>query len=862
MPSSLLVPQGDPTLLFTNAGMVQFKKVFLGEDKRNYQRAVSVQKCVRAGGKHNDLENVGYTARHHTFFEMLGNFSFGDYFKADAIKFAWEFLTKEVGLDKDKLWVSVYQDDDEAFKLWEKYRSKDRILRLGEKDNFWAMGDTGPCGPCSEIHVDQGSEVGCGRKDCDVECDCDRYLEIWNLVFMQFNRDAQGKLHDLPKPSIDTGMGLERITAVLQGVKSNYETDGFQAIIRDIESMSHKKYGDDEATDVSMRAIADHARAVTFLIKDGVFPSNDGRGYVLRRILRRAVRHGRKIGIDQAFLHNLSTSVSRVMSKAYPELKESLAFIQKVIQGEETRFAETLDRGLSYLEDALKQHAKAKHLPGEVVFMLYDTYGFPLDLTADVARERDFSIDEAGFEAAMVKQRERGKAAWKGDKKADSGKSKLLLSLEDIHTEFLGYTDLVARAKVLKILSQGKLVKSLKKGQSGEVVVDRTPFYGESGGQVGDTGVMRGDGVVLQVQDTQRPREDLFLHQVKVKEGALKIGMALDLQVDQERRHDIVLNHSATHLMHAALRYILGEHVSQAGSLVTQERLRFDLTHFQAIETKQLKDIEAWVNHQILQNVETVCEYLPYKEALQRGAIALFGEKYGDKVRVMHIGSSTELCGGVHVDRTGDIGFFKFTSESSISSGVRRVEAVTGMGALNYVQAGEDQLIEAAQTLKGSPTAVALDVKRLDKQFKESESQNKKLRSQLAQNTSKDLIEEAKNKVEQVKLASGKQVNCVGLIVSNGDANMLRQSMDRLRQAQIADITMLAAAIGDKVTLILGTDKKLSEHLPANELIKPLANLVGGGGGGRKDMAQAGGSKPEMLEQALKKLPQVIRDFK
>ncbi|MEQ8254023.1 MAG: alanine--tRNA ligase, partial [Smithellaceae bacterium] len=682
--SSSLIPKDDPTLMFTNAGMVQFKNAFLGLENRGYTRAVSCQKCARAGGKHNDLENVGVTARHHTFFEMLGNFSFGDYFKEEAIAWAWEYLIDVVKLPKEKLWVTIYTDDDEAFNIWhEKMKvPKERIVRMGEKSNFWMMGETGPCGPCSEIIYDQGPGTGCGRPECDINCDCDRHLEIWNNVFTQFDRDVYGKLTPLPKPNIDTGMGLERLTAVIQGVQSNYDTDLFTPIIRFVEKVSGKTYGQNTDNDVSIRVIADHSRAVTFLIGDGILPSNEGRGYVLRRILRRAARHGKMLGINKPFLNESAQVVIEMMKDIYTDLESKASYITKVILNEEQRFMETLDAGLRILQEettALKKAGK-NVLPGALVFKLYDTYGFPTDLTADIVKRDGFTLDTEGFEAEMEQQRERARGAWKGSGEEAVAECYLKLSSSGIATEFCGYEGTTeADSKITAIIIEGQTVENLSEGQEAEIVVATTPFYGESGGQIGDTGYLEGDGFTFVVQDTKKPVDKLFVHKGVVRKGTVKVGDKVHLIVDLERRRAIQANHSGTHILQAALKAVLGDHIKQSGSLVNDERLRFDFTHFSKITDEEMRRIEKIANDIIRKNVEVATQICDLEDALKTGATAVFDEKYGATVRLVKMGDkSMELCGGTHVARTGDIGLLKVLHESAIAAGVRRIEAVTG----------------------------------------------------------------------------------------------------------------------------------------------------------------------------------------
>ncbi len=702
--SSSLIPKNDPTLLFTNAGMVQFKDVYLGVDKRDYKRATSAQKCLRAGGKHNDLENVGYTARHHTFFEMLGNFSFGDYFKNEAIEFAWELITETYKLGTERLWATVYEEDDEAYDIWNTKigLSAERIVRLGEKDNFWAMGETGPCGPCSEIVIDQGESFGCGKEDCGVGCDCDRYLELWNLVFMQYVRDSAGKLTNLPNPSIDTGMGLERITAVIQGVKSNYDTDLLRGIIRDIEEIVGKSYGVNPSTDISMRVIADHARAVTFLISDGVLPLNEGRGYVLRRILRRAVRHARMLDIKQPFLYKMANRVKDVMKDFYPEIEERIGFVEDVVRNEEVRFLETIDRGLELLDSEVQKRGKEKRLPGSVVFKLYDTYGFPVDLTEDIAKEHGLQIDSPGFVKEMEKQRKQSRLARKG-----SGEEELMPMYKEfvaggLGVIFTGYETTTDTGRITAIIRNGELVDTIKKGESGELITDRTPFYGESGGQVGDKGTINGDSGSASVLDTIKPFLNFIVHRIVVKKGTLWVGDKVELSVDPRLRYGAKTHHTTTHMLHAVLRELLGSHVRQAGSLVAPERLRFDFIHFSPIDDDTIRRIEDAINDRIRWDDEvTVQTDVPYDEAIAGGATAIFEEKYGDRVRVVSIGDySRELCGGTHLHTSGEVGLFKILHETSSSAGIRRIEAVAGESGWKFIRKQEEMLTEASNLLR------------------------------------------------------------------------------------------------------------------------------------------------------------------
>jgi len=850
--SSSLVPQKDPSLLFTNAGMVQFKGVFLAEEARDYKRAVTSQKCVRAGGKHNDLENVGKTARHHTFFEMLGNFSFGDYFKKGAIEMGWDLLIHQWGLPKDQMWVTIYLDDDEAFNLWRKIVPEERIVRLGEKDNFWAMGDTGPCGPCSEIVIDQGEAVGCGRRDCKVGCDCDRFLELWNLVFMQFNRDASGKLHPLAKPSIDTGMGLERVSAILQNVRSNYDTDLFRPIIRDIEGIGRAGYGKDPKSDVSIRVIADHSRASTFLISDGVLPSNEGRGYVLRRIMRRAMRHGKMLGIEDPFLYRTSGKVVELMQEAYPELRETEVLVSRVIRNEEERFAETLDAGMKLLREELERmrKGKTKILSGDMAFRLYDTFGFPLDLTGEILQEEGLTLDEEGFSAQMEQQRQKSRQAWQG---IGEGKTKEIyrrLVREGIRTEFMGYEGTRSDSRILKIIKDNEVVASAKEGDDVEVILSKTPFYGEAGGQVGDHGVIFQEGFSLEVKDTQRPVEELIIHQGRVKRGTMKEGMEASLWVDQDRRRAIMSNHTGTHLLQAVLREVLGDHVRQSGSSVSPERLRFDFTHFAPMKEEELTGVEALVNQKIRENLKVETKIMQVEDALQTGAMALFGEKYGEKVRVVMVSDfSIELCGGTHSDRTGDIALFRILNETGVAAGVRRIEALTGEKAYQFVKEEERELWEIASLLKSSPGELSSRVDRLLQTQRELERTVDSLQGRFSHQEILDLLPLVKE-IKGVKVLSAK--------VDGKDPKQMRDFLDQLKTKIGSGIILLGSRAQDKVSLILGVTSDLTGRFKANDLIKKVASRVGGTGGGRADFAQAGGSDPEKLDEALRIIDDLI----
>ncbi len=846
--SSPLVPGNDPTLLFTNAGMVQFKDVFLGLEKRGYQRATTSQRCVRAGGKHNDLENVGYTARHHTFFEMLGNFSFGDYFKRDAIGFAWELLTKEFGLDPARMWVTVYQDDDEAYDIWARDIKvpTDRIARIGDKpggqpyqsDNFWQMGDTGPCGPCTEIFWDHGPGIP-GGPPGSADADGDRYIEIWNLVFMQFNRDESGALHPLPKPSVDTGMGLERIAAVLQGVHSNYDIDLFRSLIQAAAGVTGAK---DMASN-SLKVIADHIRACAFLVVDGVIPGNEGRGYVLRRIVRRAIRHGYKLGQKKPFFHLLVDDLAGAMGEAYPELVENKGRVAAVLKQEEERFAETLENGMQVLESAL--HREDRMLEGETVFKLYDTFGFPVDLTADIARERGFQVDLAGFEAAMSEQRERARAA---------SKFQMAQAVEyrGEATQFLGYDNLRLDARVLAIYREGTQVNSIQAGEQAVIVLDRTPFYAESGGQVGDIGQLVCGHGVFEVQDTQKIQAEVFGHRGVLKTGRLGVFDEVNAQVDGVLRARAAHNHSATHLMHTALRQVLGRHVQQKGSLVDPWKTRFDFSHDKALTPEEIREIERLVNEQIRRNSSVEARLMKYDEAIKSGAMALFGEKYGDEVRVIGMGSfSTELCGGTHVKRTGDIGFFKIVSQSAVAAGIRRVEAVTGEGALEYVQQQATALDGVAEMLKAHPMEIGARLNQIMDNVRVLEKELARLKSRLAASQGDDLADRAQ--------ALG-NVRVLAATLPGADAKSLRETVDKLKDKLKSAAIVLGSDDGGKVTLIAGVTPDLTGRVKAGDLVNFVAQQVGGKGGGRPDMAQAGGNEPARLAQALESVPAWVRE--
>jgi alanyl-tRNA synthetase len=835
--SSSLVPGDDPTLLFTNAGMNQFKDTFLGTDPRPYVRATSSQRCVRAGGKHNDLENVGYTARHHTFFEMLGNFSFGDYFKREAIQFAWAFLTETLGLPKEKLWVTVHVSDDEAADIWvnEIGVSPDRLSRLDE-DNFWQMGDTGPCGPCSELFYDHGPDVPGGPPGSEND-DLDRYVEIWNLVFMQYNRDTSGELHPLPKPSVDTGMGLERVAAVMQGVHSNYEIDLFQALLKAAAGILGVK----DTTHASLRVIADHIRSCSFLICDGVMPGNEGRGYVLRRIIRRAIRHGNKLGATQPFFHRLVATLAEQMGDAYPELVKRQQMVSKALLAEEEQFAKTLDHGMQILDEALAD-LSGTLIPGDVVFKLYDTYGFPTDLTNDIARERNLTLDMDGYEAAMAAQRARSQEG--GSFKVDYSN---VLQLEG-RTEFTGYEGTEGQGVVTAILRDGKEVAALAADESGILVLDRTPFYAESGGQAGDTGYLSAPGLRLEVNDTTKS-SDHHLHHVKVLEGSVKPGDTLQAAVDGEVRQRTRLNHSATHLLHAALRKVLGEHVAQKGSLVDSQRLRFDFSHPQAISSQELKTIEHMVNEQIRGNTAVTTRLMSMDDAVAAGAMALFGEKYGDEVRVLSMGAedfSVELCGGTHASRTGDIGLLRVLSESGVASGVRRIEAVTGSTALVVIDKAEQRLAAVCEVVKGTADNVADKVASLRSDNRELEKEIARLKQKLASSAGGDLTSAAVE-VEGIKVLAAS--------VDGADAKSLRDTLDQCKNKLGSGVILLAAVTDGKVALTAGVTKDLTDRVKAGDLMRDVAQQLGGKGGGRPDMAQGGGTDVAALADVLKGVP-------
>ncbi len=851
--SASLIPRDDPTLLFTNAGMVPFKQVFLGLEKRGYKKAVSCQKSMRAGGKHSDLENVGHTSRHHTFFEMLGNFSFGDYFKRDAIAFAWELLTGRYQLPADRLWATVYEDDDEAEALWREVVGlpAERVVRLGAKDNFWQMADTGPCGPCSEILIDQGEEAGCGRPGCAVGCDCDRYLELWNLVFMQYDRDEHGNLAPLPSPSIDTGMGLERITAVMQGKLNNFDSDLFAEIISAISALTGVTYGRSPETDASIRVVADHARAAAFLLSDGLMPANDGRGYVLRRIIRRASRHARLLGTGEPVLHKTLDAVVSTMGEVYPELVEERERAEKVLRTEEERFARTLEQGMRLLDDMLDKVRKTggKTIPGGEVFRLYDTFGFPVDLVRDIALDSGLRVDEEGFSSAMEAQRERARASWVGEEEGVAPIYHEVLS-EAGNTGFVGYETTESESVIKAVIKDGRVVEEADEGGEAEVVLDRTPFYGESGGQVGDTGAMRSDGLLLEVLDTKKPLEGLYVHRVRVKRGTLRVWDKVACSVDAERRKAIMRNHTATHLLQAALRSVLGEHVKQAGSLVEAGRLRFDFTHFSSAGPEELAAVEDIVNRNILENIPLEVEEKDMEDALASGAVALFGEKYGERVRIVSVpGVSRELCGGAHAGATGEIGLFVVASEGSVASGIRRIEALTGTGAYGLMKEQQRELGEIGAMLK-APEHPAGRVSQLLAELKELQRERQKARGEAMKDASADIVNEAET-IEGVRVVS-RRVDGLG-------RKDLRELADRVRDRLGSGVVVLASALDGQASLLAMVSRDLAGRFRAGEILKRVASASGGRGGGKPEMAQGGTKELDKLDTALETVYDIVR---
>ena len=846
LPSASLVPGNDPSLLFTNAGMVQFKEYFLGQATADWKRATTAQRCLRVSGKHNDLENVGYTARHHTLFEMLGNFSFGDYFKKEAIFFGWDFLTREVGLDGTRMTVSVFREDDEAYDLWHKTMGipASRVVRFDEKDNFWSMGATGPCGPCSEILYDQGEGVGCGRPGCAVGCDCDRFLEIWNLVFMQFNQDESGTRTPLPKPSIDTGMGLERLAGVVQGVTSNYDTDLFRPILDGISRQCGVPVGTSPALDAAMRVVADHARATAFLIADGIVPSNEGRGYVLRRIMRRALRHGKKLGFDGPFLHRVAGIVVEEFREAYPGLAQSASFVDTVAFQEERRFLETLDAGLRMVEEEFSRMSGGRKIfPGEVAFKLYDTYGFPADLTADLCRERGVALDSAGFEKEMERQRAQSRVSWKGGEIGAQDAVAGELSRAGISVDFVGYERMESDARVVAVFRQGERVASAAEGEEAELVTDVTPFYGESGGQAGDTGDALGDGFALRVQDTRRVSADKVIHRVKILSGTLREGQGARLRVDETSRRLTQGNHTATHLLQAALRKVLGTHVKQAGSYVGPDKLRFDFSHFEALSPETLSSVEEEVNRVVFSPRPVTWESLPYEQAVAAGAMAFFGEKYADIVRMVTVPEvSRELCGGTHVRNTAEIGLFHILSEGAVAAGVRRIEAVTGLPAWRVLREEAGTLHDVARELKVAAPEVPDRVRKLAAQIKASE----KALQEARRRSSRDLVGEILSGAKEVA-----GIRRVAAEVEAMDAAALRDLADAVKGKLSSGILLLGAREGERCHLVAGVTPDLTGRFSASDIVRKAAAVVGGGGGGRKDMAQAGGSRGGNLPEAL-----------
>jgi alanyl-tRNA synthetase len=851
LPSSPILPKDDPTLLFTNAGMVQFKSVFTGEEESPCRRAVTVQKCLRAGGKHNDLENVGRTARHHTFFEMLGNFSFGDYFKREASELAWEFLTEWVKLPADKLQITVYEKDEEAAEIWEKEIGvpSERIFRLGEKDNFWQMGDTGPCGPCSEILIDQGPELGCGSPDCRPGCDCDRYLEIWNLVFMQYNRDESGELSPLPKPSIDTGMGLERLSAVLQGKVNNFDTDLFMPIIKHVEDISGKKYGSDPAINVSMRVIADHIRTAAFVLAEGLTPSNEGRGYVLRRIIRRAARHGFLLGMEEPFLFNTLDSVYNIMSGPYPELLEDIENSKKVLEFEEERFANTLSSGTAILDKLMDEvrSSGSDTIPGSELFKLYDTYGFPLDLAQDIAEDNSLKIDHQGFNEEMEIQKARARASWTG---AQEEVAEVYKKIKEMFppTEFIGYDTMGADSVVNALIKYNSLVEEVGEGEEVEIVLDKTPFYGESGGQVGDKGVIKTDSLSVEVINTKK-FGDMLIHVGTVKKGLLRRGMSVQIRVDENRRKSIMRNHTATHLLHTALKAVLGDHVKQAGSLVAPDRLRFDFTHFFAMKERELGDVEKIVNEKIIENIPVDVTETSLDDAISSGVTALFGEQYEEKVRVVRAGDfSAELCGGTHCHATGDIGPFDIISEGSVAAGVRRIEAVTGLAALELNKARENELKKAASLLKVNEMNIAAKVEKVVNELKNNERELDRIKQKEAKGNVGSILEQVRE-IDNIKVLAYK--------ASGLDMKALRNLADTVKNKMGSGVVVLASAVNGQAYYVSAVTKDLVSRLHAGDILK---KITGGKGGGRPDMAQGGTKDADGIEKAINSVSDIIRE--
>lgn len=856
VPSSSLIPKDDPTLLFTNAGMNQFKNVFLGLEKRSYTRAASVQKCLRVSGKHNDLEQVGRTTKHHTFFEMLGNFSFGDYFKEEAIVYAWELVTEVFGFPKERLYITIYEDDEEAFLIWKEKIgvSSERIFRFGKKDNFWAMGETGPCGPCSEIHYDLNPSLEEGEPYDLIAKGSDRMVELWNLVFMQYEQDSSGQLHPLPRPSIDTGMGLERMAAVLQRKNSNFETDLFMPIIERITDLAQREYPAKDEGDIAVRIIADHIRAITFLIGDGVMPANEGRGYVLRRLIRRAYRRGNWLGIEKPFLHTLVGIVAEIMKEAYPEIMASARYISRICLSEEERFSGTLAAGLRYFKEFVAE-AKASgrdFLTGLEVFKLYDTFGFPLDLTIELAEEEGLKIDELGFRENLEGQRKKARLAWKGEAKLEERKA--YEELASLKVKFLGYeAEAVTDAEVLAVLKQGQQVGELKSGETGEVILAITPFYGEAGGQIGDTGEIHGPHGVAIVEYSYYPIPEIIAHKIKVVSGTIRQNDLVEAKVNQWRRKAIRANHTATHLLHASLRQILGDHVKQAGSLVAAERLRFDFTHFAPLSQEEILRVENLVNEKIRENIPVETKITTLEEGLREGAMAIFEEKYGDVVRLVKVGDfSRELCGGIHVKSTGDIGLFKIIDESSVAAGIRRVEALTGEEALRFIQETDNLIREIERSLKTSRQEILKQIERLREEMGRLEKENRQLRNKLS---------ELRYLEREIEIKKIKGISVLAQKVDGLSAEELRNLADNLKQKLGCGVVILGESIDGRVLLVVSVTKDLAPKISANEIVRKIAPLIGGGGGGRPDFAQAGGKKPEGLDQALKKGVALIEEM-
>ncbi len=854
--SSLLLPKDDPTILFTNAGMNQFKNIFLGLEKRSYKRAASVQKCMRVSGKHNDLEQVGKTNKHHTFFEMLGNFSFGDYFKKEAIEYAWELFTDVLKIERDRLYFTVYTDDDEAFRIWNEGIGipSERIFRFGKKDNYWAMGETGPCGPCSEIHYDLGENIQKGDPYTLIEDGSDRFLELWNLVFMEFHQDDKGILHPLPSPSIDTGMGMERLAAVLQGTTDNYSTDLFLPLQEAVAQLADHEELSSGKQSTAMRIIADHVRAVTFLIGDGIMPSNEGRGYVLRRLIRRAFRKGKSLGLEEPFLYKLVSVVTDIMKDAYPELLSSAQYISKICLSEEKRFSFTLSSGLRTFKQYIKETkaSKKRTLPGKKAFKLYDTYGFPLDLSKELAEEEKIDVDEKGFFSELEKQKQKARASWTGD--AGLKEKKVYEKLKDLPVQYVGYdSEKVSEAEVLSILKEGSITSELSENEQGEIVLDKTPFYAEAGGQIGDSGVLKNPHFSAVVETAYFPIPEIISHKLKVISGKVKKGDVVDASVDHLKRNAVSKNHTATHLLHASLRQFLGDHVKQAGSLVMPSRLRFDFTHFASLSPSELKQIESLVNDKIQENIQIRTRVLPLEEGLKEGAVAIFEEKYGEDVRMVAVGDfSKELCGGVHVHSTGDIGLFKIVSESSIAAGMRRIEALTGNEAISYTQETDEILSEVQQTLNSSRDALVSQVEKLKEHLRDKEKENKSLRHKLVN------IRYEKEE-EDIRMVKG--IPVLVRKVEGLNNTEIRELADTLKQKIRSGVIILGAASDKKAFVVISVSKDLTDRIQAHEFIKKAAPLIGGGGGGRTDFAQAGGSRPENLGQLLEKSYGFIESF-